>query len=71
MEAGAFDDCDFQKWESRMKQQDTDDRLADLERRRVEGKLSREEALLAKQHLTNDNRRKVKEIKEEVRTGAR
>ena len=50
-----------------MKQQDTNEKLADIERRRLEGKLSHEDAILAKQNLMYENKRKAEEMKEEVR----
>ncbi len=49
-----------------MKQKDMDEQLADIERRRLEGKISHEEAILARQSLIKDNRQKVQEMKEEV-----
>lgn len=41
--------------------------LSDIERRRLEGKLSHEEAILARQNIIQENRQRVAEIKEEVR----
>ena len=66
LEAGAKDKSEFEKWQSEMKQKDLEAQLADIERRRLEGKLSHEEAILARQNLIKENRQRVVEIKEEV-----
>lgn len=50
-----------------MRQQDLEDELAEIERRRLQGKLSHEEAILARQDLIQENKQKVKSMKEEVR----
>ena len=49
-----------------MRRQDLDAQLADIERRRLEGKLSHEDAILARQNLIQENKQKVQEMKEEV-----
>ena len=67
LEAGARDATDFLEWQTKMKKQDLDTQLADIERRRLEGKLSHEDAILARQDLIHENRQRVKEMKEEVR----
>lgn len=54
------------KWQSEMRQKDLEGKLADIERRRLEGKLSHEEAIFARQNLIKDNKQKVQEMKEEV-----
>lgn len=51
-----------------MRQQDLEDELAEIERRRLQGKLSHEEAILARQDLIQENKQKVKSMKEEVRS---
>ena len=66
LEAGAKDASQFLEWQRGMKQKDMDEQLADIERRRLEGKISHEEAILARQSLIKDNRQKVQEMKEEV-----
>ncbi len=66
LEAGAKDASQFLEWQREMKQKDMDEQLADIERRRLEGKISHEEAILARQSLIKDNRQKVQEMKEEV-----
>ena len=52
-----------------MRKKDLDAQLADIERRRLLGKLSYEEAILAKQKLTEENRAKVAQMKKEVCCG--
>ena len=49
-----------------MRKKDLDEQLGDIERRRIEGKLSHEEAILAKQNLVQINKQKVAAMKEEV-----
>ena len=66
LEAGARDASDFLEWQTEMRQRDMDQQMADIERRRIEGKLSHEEAILARQTLIEDNKFKVKEMKEEA-----
>ena len=51
LEAGARDPSDFIAWQNKMRKQDMDTELAEIERRRLEGKLSHEEAILARQNL--------------------
>ena len=49
-----------------MRKKDLDAQLAEVERRRLMGKLSYEEAILAKQTLMQENRNKVAQMKKEV-----
>ena len=51
LEAGARDPSDFISWQNKMRKQDMDTELAEIERRRLEGKLSHEDAILARQNL--------------------
>ncbi|XP_064630388.1 cilia- and flagella-associated protein 99-like [Lineus longissimus] len=67
LEAGARDPSNFLKWQSGMRQKDLDEQLAEIERRRLEGKLSHEEAILARQNLIKENKQKVLEMKEETK----
>ncbi|XP_052102291.1 cilia- and flagella-associated protein 99-like isoform X2 [Mytilus californianus] len=67
LEAGAKDASDFLKWQSEMRQKDLESKLADIERRRLGGKLSHEEAIFARQNLIKDNKQKVLEMKEETK----
>lgn len=49
-----------------MKTQDLEQELAAIERRRLEGKLSHEEAILARQNLIRHNKQKVMNHRAEV-----
>jgi hypothetical protein len=66
LEAGAKDKSEFEKWQNEMKRKDMEAELADIEKRRLEGKLSHEEAILARQNIIQENKQRVAEIKEEV-----
>lgn len=66
LEAGAKDKSEFEKWQGEMKRKDLEAELADIEKRRLEGKLSHEEAILARQNIIQENKQRVAEIKEEV-----
>ncbi|XP_061186311.1 cilia- and flagella-associated protein 99-like isoform X2 [Saccostrea echinata] len=67
LEAGAKDASDFLKWQSEMRQKDLEEELAEIERRRLQGKLSHEEAILARQDLILENKQKVRNMKEETK----
>ncbi|CAB3977127.1 Hypothetical predicted protein [Paramuricea clavata] len=67
LEKGGRDASDFYKWQENMKKKDMDEQLADIERRRLEGLLSYEDAIMARQNLIKENQSKVAEIKEETR----
>ena len=49
-----------------MRQSDLDSELSEIERRRLEGKLSHEDAILARANLIQSNREKVAEMKAEA-----
>ncbi|XP_070540652.1 cilia- and flagella-associated protein 99-like [Ptychodera flava] len=66
LESGARDATDFLQWQSEMRQKDMDENLAEIEQRRIAGKLSHEEAILARQQLIMENKQKVQEMKEEA-----
>lgn len=65
---GARDPSEFLEWQRQMQAKDLERQLADIECRRLEGKLSREEAVLARQNLTQENKKKALMKKEEVRS---
>ncbi|KAK3590166.1 hypothetical protein CHS0354_041220 [Potamilus streckersoni] len=67
LEAGAKDASEFLKWQTGMRQQDLEAEFAEVERRRLAGKISHEEAILAHQNLMKENRRKVQEVREETK----
>ncbi|KAG8591244.1 hypothetical protein GDO81_000105 [Engystomops pustulosus] len=63
---GARDPSEFLEWQRQMQAKDLERQLADIECRRLEGKLSREEAVLARQNLIQENKRKALMKKEET-----
>ncbi|XP_069600973.1 cilia- and flagella-associated protein 99 isoform X2 [Ranitomeya imitator] len=63
---GARDPSEFLEWQRQMLAKDLERQLADIECRRLEGKLSREEAVLARQNLIQENKKKVLIKKEET-----
>ncbi|XP_073430560.1 cilia- and flagella-associated protein 99 isoform X2 [Dendrobates tinctorius] len=63
---GARDPSEFLEWQRQMLAKDLERQLADIECRRLEGKLSREEAVLARQNLIQENKKKVLMKKEET-----
>ncbi|XP_075189113.1 cilia- and flagella-associated protein 99 isoform X2 [Anomaloglossus baeobatrachus] len=63
---GARDPSEFLEWQRQMLAKDLESQLADIECRRLEGKLSREEAVLARQNLIQENKKKVLMKKEET-----
>ncbi|XP_041371252.1 cilia- and flagella-associated protein 99-like isoform X2 [Gigantopelta aegis] len=66
LEAGARDPRHFEEWQSEMRQKDIEAQLADIERRRLIGKLSHEEAILARQNVVMENKKTVQAMKEET-----
>lgn len=65
LEAGQKDGSEFQKWQEEMKQKDTAKTLAEIKRKHLEGQLSYEEAIIARQNFIQDTRDKVYQMKEE------
>ncbi|KAG8453416.1 hypothetical protein GDO86_000155, partial [Hymenochirus boettgeri] len=63
---GARDPTEFLEWQRQMLEKDLEQQLADIECRRLEGKLSREEAVLARQNLIQGNKKKADLKKEET-----
>ena len=66
LEAGAKDASDFLEWQRKMRKQDMDEQMAEIERRRLAGKLSHEEAIIARQNLVQENQEKAYNMKQEV-----
>ncbi|PIO30077.1 hypothetical protein AB205_0069740, partial [Aquarana catesbeiana] len=64
---GARDPSEFLEWQRQMREKDLERQLAEIECRRLEGRLSREEAVLARQNLIQENKKKAVMKKEEVR----
>lgn len=66
-EKGGRDASEFMKWQETTRKKDLEKKWAEIEKRRLEGKLSYEEAILARQSLIRDNQQRVMEMKEETR----
>ncbi|XP_053556283.1 cilia- and flagella-associated protein 99 [Bombina bombina] len=63
---GARDPTEFLEWQKQMREKDLEQQLAEIECRRLEGKLSREEAVLARQNLIQENKKKAALKKEKT-----
>ncbi|KAK7806149.1 hypothetical protein U0070_021095 [Myodes glareolus] len=63
---GAGDFSEFLEWQKKMQAKDLEEQLAASECRRLQGKLSHEEAILARQNLMQENKQKADQKKEEV-----
>ncbi|KAK7457309.1 hypothetical protein BaRGS_00035724, partial [Batillaria attramentaria] len=66
LESGTRNSLEFDEWQATMRKKDLDAKLAEVERRRLLGKLSYEEAILARQNLIEENRQKVAQMKKEA-----
>lgn len=56
------DGTDFQNWKEMQRQKDEEERLLDIERKRLQVQLVHEEALIAKQEKLEENKEIVKEV---------
>ncbi|XP_058402560.1 cilia- and flagella-associated protein 99 [Diceros bicornis minor] len=63
---GAGDFSEFLEWQKKMQAKAREEQLAAGECRRLQGKLSHEEAVLARQHLVQENKQKADQKKEET-----
>ncbi|XP_064142221.1 cilia- and flagella-associated protein 99 [Loxodonta africana] len=63
---GAGDFSEFLEWQKKMQAKDREEQLATEEYRRLQGKLSHEEAILARQNLVQENKQKAEQKKEET-----
>ncbi|XP_059022812.1 cilia- and flagella-associated protein 99 isoform X3 [Mustela lutreola] len=63
---GAGDFSEFLEWQKKMQAKDREEELTAGECRRLLGKLSREEAILARQHVMQENKQKANQKKEET-----
>ena len=63
---GGRDAAEFLTWQKHMRQKDLDEKLADIEAKRLDGKLSYEDAILARQSLIQENKQRVQNMKKEV-----
>ncbi|ROJ19169.1 Cilia- and flagella-associated protein 99 [Anabarilius grahami] len=63
---GASEPSAFLQWQKEMKEKDLQEELAELERRRLEGRISHEEAVLARERVLERNHHKAQQTKEET-----
>ncbi|XP_052592166.1 cilia- and flagella-associated protein 99 isoform X3 [Peromyscus californicus insignis] len=63
---GAGDFSEFLEWQKKMQAKDLEEQLAACQCRRLQGKLSHEEAILARQNLIQENKQKADQKKEET-----
>ncbi|NWH53611.1 CFA99 protein, partial [Fregata magnificens] len=62
---GAGDPSEFLKWQKQMRGKDLEEQLTEIECRRLQGKLSHEEAVLAHQNVIQENKKKADLMREE------
>ncbi|OXB59772.1 hypothetical protein ASZ78_014911, partial [Callipepla squamata] len=62
---GAGDPSEFLEWQKQMRGKDLEEQLAEIEYRRLQGKLSHEEAVLAHQNVVQENKKKADLMREE------
>ena len=65
-EAGGKDAHEFFQWQQTMQRQDYDEQMTSIERKRLDGKMSYEEAILARQRLADENRQIADELKRQT-----
>uniref|UniRef100_A0A8C0GAV5 Cilia and flagella associated protein 99 n=1 Tax=Chelonoidis abingdonii TaxID=106734 RepID=A0A8C0GAV5_CHEAB len=63
---GAHDPSEFLEWQKQMREKDLEQQLAEIECRRLQGKLSHEEAVLARQNVIQENKKKAELKREET-----
>jgi hypothetical protein len=66
-ESGGKHAYEFNQWQQTMQKQDDEEEMNTFERRKLEGKISYEEAILARQRLTDENRQVADEIRRQTR----
>ncbi|NXH23964.1 CFA99 protein, partial [Myiagra hebetior] len=64
LQQGAGDPSEFLEWQKQMRGKDLEEQLAEIECRRLQGKLSHEEAVLARQNVIQENKRKADLLRE-------
>jgi len=64
---GGRDASEFLQWQNNMRRKDLEAELADIEAKRLAGRLSYEEAILARQALIEENKQKVTDVKKETK----
>ncbi|NWI93665.1 CFA99 protein, partial [Pitta sordida] len=65
LQQGAGDSSEFLEWQKQMRGKDLEAQLAEIECRRLQGKLSHEEAVLARQNVIQENKKKADLLREE------
>ncbi|NXM80650.1 CFA99 protein, partial [Oenanthe oenanthe] len=65
LQQGAGDLSEFLEWQKQMRGKDLEEQLAEIEYRKLQGKLSYEEAVLAHQNVTQENKKKADLLREE------
>ncbi|NXH94517.1 CFA99 protein, partial [Pachycephala philippinensis] len=65
LQQGAGDPTEFLEWQKQMRGKDLEEQLAEIECRRLQGKLSHEEAVLAHQNVIQENKKKADLLREE------
>lgn len=63
--SGTFDDTTFEKWEEQERQRKEQENIQEIERKHLQGVLTYEESILAKQNLIDSNKEKFCEFMEE------
>lgn len=66
-ESGGRDAHEFFQWQQTMQRQDYEQEINAIERKKIEGKISYEEAILARQRLVDENRQIADELKRQTR----
>lgn len=66
LQQGAGDPSEFLEWQKQMRGKDLEEQMTEIECRRLQGKLSYEEAVLAHQNVTQENKKKADFLREEV-----
>jgi len=66
-ESGGNHAHEFYQWQQTMQKQDEEEEINAIERKKLEGKISYEEAILARQRLADENRQLADEIRRQTR----
>ncbi len=66
-ESGSKHANEFYQWQQTMQKQDYEQEMNTIERKKLEGKISYEEAILARQRLADENRQIADEIRRQTR----
>lgn len=66
-ESGGKDAQEFLQWQQNMQKQDYEEMMNAIERKRLEGKMSYEEAILARERLGEENRQIAEQLRQQTR----